>query len=43
VLQFAKIIPNNKSDKREEIDELKNIALALEGIRNNLIDFRNLI
>jgi hypothetical protein len=37
------IIPNGKSDRKEEIDELKNIALAFEGIRNNLIDFRNII
>jgi hypothetical protein len=37
------IIPNGKSERNEEIDELKSIALAFEGIRNNLIDFRNVI
>jgi len=37
------IIPNGRLDRKEEINELKNIAQAFEGIRNNLIDFRNVI
>ena len=26
-----------------EIEELKSVSQALEGIKNNLIDFRNLV
>jgi hypothetical protein len=43
VLQFVGIIPSDKTEKLEKLEELKSVAEAFEGIRNNLIDFRNLI
>ena len=43
VLQHVGIIPSPKleKEKQEEVEELRNVAIAFEGIRNNLIDFRN--
>jgi len=43
VLQFVGIIPSDRNEKIEKLEELKSVAEAFEGIRNNLIDFRNLI
>jgi len=43
VLQFVGIIPSDRTEKLEKLEELKSVAEAFEGIRNNLIDFRNLI
>ena len=30
-------------DLKQEAEELKNVAAAFEGIKNNLIDFKNLV
>ena len=44
VLQFVGIIPNEAQEAQmREIEELKSVSQALEGIKNNLIDFRNLV
>jgi hypothetical protein len=38
------IIPNVLvSDMKGEIDELRKVADAFNGIKNNLIDFKNLV
>jgi hypothetical protein len=43
-LQFVNIIPNVLvSDMKGEIDELRKVAEAFNGIKNNLIDFKNLV
>ena len=43
-LQFVNIIPNVLvSDMRTEMEELKKVADAFNGIKNNLIDFKNLV
>ena len=43
-IQFAGILPNIMlEDLAVEAKELRNIAAAFEGIKNNLIDFRNLV
>jgi hypothetical protein len=43
-LQFVNIIPNVLvSDMKSEIDELKKVGEAFNGIKNNLIDFKNLV
>ena len=43
-VQFAGILPNIMLEElTSEVKELRNIASAFEGIKNNLIDFRNLI
>ena len=44
VLQQVNVIPNMMvEDLKQEAEELKNVAVAFEGIKNNLIDFKNLI
>lgn len=43
VLQHVGIIPGVKTDIEIECEQLKNIVTALTGIKNNLIDFRNLV
>jgi hypothetical protein len=43
VLQHVGIIPGPKSEAAQESEDLKNVALALQGIKNNLIDFMNLV
>lgn len=43
-VQFAGILPNMMLEELAvEAKELRNIASAFEGIKNNLIDFRNLV
>ena len=43
-LQFINIIPNVLTqDIQNEIEELKKVAEAFDQIKNNLIDFKNLI
>lgn len=43
-LQFVNIIPNVLvGDMRSEIDELRKVSDAFNGIKNNLIDFKNLV
>ena len=43
-LQQVNIIPNMLAqDLKQEAEELKNVAAAFEGIKNNLIDFKNLV
>ena len=43
-LQFVNIIPNQTiSELSLEIDELKQVIKAFENIKNNLIDFKNLV
>ena len=43
-LQFVNILPNMLvQELRQEADELKNVASAFENIKNNLIDFKNLV
>lgn len=43
-LQFVNIIPNVLvSDMKAEIDELRKVCDAFNGIKNNLIDFKMLV
>ena len=43
-VQFAGILPNMMLEELAvEAKELRNIASAFEGIKNNHIDFRNLV
>jgi hypothetical protein len=43
-LQFVNIIPNQSiNDLNVEIEELKSVISAFENIKNNLIDFKNLV
>jgi len=43
-LQFVNIIPNMLIEElKQEAEELKNVAGAFEGIKNNLIDFKMLV
>eukprot|EP00347_Sterkiella_histriomuscorum_P008793 403343729 len=43
-LQFVNIIPNVLvQDMKSEMDELKKVSEAFNGIKNNLIDFKNLV
>ena len=43
-LQQVNIIPNMLAQAlKQEAEELKNVASAFEGIKNNLIDFKNLV
>lgn len=43
-LQFVNILPNMLVEElKQEADELKNVAGAFESIKNNLIDFKNLV
>jgi hypothetical protein len=43
-LQFVNIIPNVLvQDMKSEMEELKKVAEAFNGIKNNLIDFKNLV
>jgi len=42
-VQHVGIIPGKKTEAEQEAQELRNVALALQGIKNNLIDFRNLV
>ena len=38
------IIPNVMvKDMKEEVEELKKVGEAFNGIKNNLIDFKNLV
>jgi hypothetical protein len=43
-LQFVNIIPNVMvQDMKSEMEELKKVSEAFNGIKNNLIDFKNLV
>jgi hypothetical protein len=43
-LQFVNIIPNVLvQDMKTEMEELRKVAEAFNGIKNNLIDFKNLV
>ena len=43
-LQFVNIIPNVLvNDMKAEVEELKKVAGAFNGIKNNLIDFKHLV
>ena len=43
-LQFVNIIPNPQiNELNNEIDELKAVVQAFNNIKNNLIDFKNLV
>ena len=43
-LQFVNIIPNVLvQDLKGEMDDLRRVADAFNGIKNNLIDFKNLV
>ena len=43
-LQFVNIIPNVLvSDMKSEIEELRKVSEAFNGIKNNLIDFKMLV
>ena len=43
-LQFVNIIPNVLvSDLKQEMEELKKVSEAFNCIKNNLIDFKNLV
>ena len=43
-LQFVQIIPSVVvEDMKQEMDELKKVAEAFNTIKNNLIDFKNIV
>ena len=43
-LQFVNIIPNTQiNDLHNEIEELKSVVSAFNNIKNNLIDFKNIV
>ena len=43
-LQFVNIIPNVLvQDMKTEMEELKKVAEAFNSIKNNLIDFKNIV
>lgn len=43
-LQFVNIIPNVLvQDMKSEMEELRRVSDAFNGIKNNLIDFKNLV
>jgi cobalamin biosynthesis Co2+ chelatase CbiK len=43
-LQYVGIIPGSTTEQiKAEVEDLKSMAVALQGIKNNLIDFRNLV
>jgi hypothetical protein len=43
-LQFVNIIPNAQiNELNNEIEELKSVVSAFNNIKNNLIDFKNLV
>ena len=43
-LQFVNIIPTDHiNDLNQEIEELKSVVKAFNNIKNNIIDFKNLV